>query len=209
MPAEHKVKQGEDISSIAAEHGFLPKTLWHHPDNAALKEKRKNPDILYPDDVLMIPDRQLKEEPAETENLHRYRKKGVMTTLRLRLMEEDEPRNNISYILEIEGRTFSGITDEDGVLEHLVPPSAKEGKLIIEETGEEYPIEIGSLDPVDEISGIKQRLASLGFDCGSRSGIMDEKTESALKSFQNKHGITETGKLDSETRSKLLEAYGC
>src|SRR5450432_2358900 len=48
MPTCHIVEQGEHLSKIAADYGFRDSdTIWHYPDNAELKAKRKTPHILF------------------------------------------------------------------------------------------------------------------------------------------------------------------
>jgi N-acetylmuramoyl-L-alanine amidase len=64
MPS-HTVKQGDCISSIAHETGFFWETLWNHPDNAKLKQLRKNPNALLPGDVVSIPDQRVKQESCD------------------------------------------------------------------------------------------------------------------------------------------------
>ena len=50
---EHKVKQGECVSSIAAEHGVPAKKVWNAADNEALREQRRTPDVLLPGDTVL------------------------------------------------------------------------------------------------------------------------------------------------------------
>jgi N-acetylmuramoyl-L-alanine amidase len=52
---KHVVREGECLASIAFENGFFPDTIWRHADNSALKERRENPNVLQPGDVLFIP----------------------------------------------------------------------------------------------------------------------------------------------------------
>lgn len=90
--AKHIVKQGECIESISFEHGLFWDTLWNLPENAELKQKRKDPNILFPGDEVFVPDKEEKTESCATEQKHRFRKKGVPAELRIRFMKtiEDE-----------------------------------------------------------------------------------------------------------------------
>ena len=219
MP-EHTARQGDCIYSIAERYGFFWETIWNHPNNAELKQQRGDPSILYPGDVVFVPEREEKQESGATEQRHRFRRKGVPLMLRLRLMlsdetsaededqAEDEPRANESYTLDIDGNLFSGTTDGDGWLEHPIPPGAQRGRLIIDETQEEYQLNFGHVDPIDDVSGVQARLNNLGFECGEADGAMNDQTEMALRQFQRKYGITESGEADQETRDRLLELYG-
>lgn len=55
MSTPYVVKTGDTIWTIARQHGVGWKALYNHPDNEALREKRPNPDQLFPGDVVMIP----------------------------------------------------------------------------------------------------------------------------------------------------------
>ena len=103
MP-EYTVRQGDSIASIAYQHGFHWETIWNHPNNAELKQRRKDPNILHPGDVVFIPEKAEKQESASTGQRHRFRVKGAPQSLRMRLLDnDDEPRSGVSYILEIDG----------------------------------------------------------------------------------------------------------
>ena len=51
---------------------------------------------------------------------------------------------------------------------------------------------------------IEQRLLDLGFDPGPIDGTFDAKTIPALKEFQKKAGVTQTGKVDDATIAELV-----
>ncbi|UCF85631.1 MAG: peptidoglycan-binding protein [Desulfobacteraceae bacterium] len=208
MP-EYQVKQGECISSIAQKHGLFWEKVWEHPKNAQLKEKRKDPNVLYAGDVVFVPDKEENEESCATEQRHRFRKKGVPAMLRLQLFDEDESRANEPFILEIDGEPFTGTTDGEGRLNHPIPPTAKRGRLLVGETQDEYVLNLGHVDPIHEITGVQARLKNLGFGCGKIDGILGPKTEAALSQFQKKYGLLESGKLDTATEKKLVEVHGC
>ena len=209
MPKKHKVKQGECISSIAELYGFFPDTLWDDPANAELKEKRKNPNTLLQGDVVVIPDKQLGNESAATEEQHRFRKKGVPAKLVLYLRCGSKPRSNETYKLNIDGSWTEGTTTEEGKIEIAIPPGAETGELYIGELQEKYPLLFGYIDPVSEISGAQSRLRNMGLYDGVVNGVLDERTEKAIRLFQRTYEIPESGELDETTQSELKEVYGC
>jgi len=207
MPKEHRVRQGECLSSIADKYGVLPETIANDSANAELKQDREDLNILKPGDILVIPDKQIKEESCATEQRHRFRRIAAQTILRLQLLDEDDsPRGNVNYTLDIEGRSYQGTTDGEGKLEHSIPASARQGVLLTED--DLIPLSLGNLDPIDTTSGVKQRLLNLGYDCGEVNEQVDSDTEMTLKEFQQKYDLEETGQIDQATREKLIEIHG-
>ncbi|MFZ5758217.1 MAG: PGRP and LysM peptidoglycan-binding domain-containing protein [Thermodesulfobacteriota bacterium] len=235
MSSKHVVRQGDCLSSIADRYGHFWETIWNHPDNAALKELRQDPNVLLPGDEVIVPDREEKEESGATAARHRFKKKGVPAKIRLKIMREpppdngdseesgdvirssaqtpqDEVRADLPYRLDIDGQVSEGSTDSEGMIEFVIPPGARRGKIILEPNttrAREIPLMLGSLDPISENRGIKQRLANLGFDCGSCSDDeMSEKVEAALRFFQEEYELEVTGVIDDATRNKLKEVHG-
>jgi hypothetical protein len=242
MP-EYNVNQGESIASIAHQQGIFWETIWNHPHNAQLKERRGNPNILYPGDVVFIPEKEEKQESCATEQRHHFRKKGNTIRLQLRILAEpeeeepqqrgasspggsdrttgqgtaanpqsqaDRPRANAPYILEMDGNLSRGTTDDNGVVDCRIPANARTGRLTVDPgTPKELvlPLQIGHLNPLSELSGVKQRLASLGFSCGDLTDEPSPQLEAALRSFQEKYGLPVTGQLDEQTRNNLREKY--
>ncbi len=208
----YEVQQGDCVGSIAYEHGFFWQTLWNLAENAQLKQTRKDPNVLYPGDLLTVPALRLKEEPGATEARHMFCLKGVPEVFRLRLLNAwGKPRANIEYVLWIEGVSWRGTTDADGELQHPIPPNAREGRLIIGqgEGREEIALALGHLDPVAEITGVQMRLQNLGFGCGEPDGKSDAEMSSALAHFQRSAGLQASGKLDDATRQELQQRHGC
>lgn len=207
----HVTRQGECVSSIAKNAGFFWETVRNRPENAELKRKRKDPNVLFPGDVVFIPAKCEKKAVGATEQRHRFRKLGEPAMLRLRLLDGDKPRANEPYALDIDGTLFSGVTDEDGRLEHAMPPNAKAAGLLVGQgqAADEYTINLGDVDPIDQISGVQARLSNMEFDCGAVDGALGPKTTAALKAFQRKYELTESGEADSATREKLLDLHGC
>jgi len=206
MP-DYKVKQGDCLASIAYRYGLFWEKVWNHPENLNLKEKRKDPNILYPGDIVFVPDKEEKQESGATEQKHTFRRKGVPEKLRIKLMAGEEPIANENYTLDVDGELKSGTTDGEGNLEESIPPNAKRAKLWFGEVEQAYEIDLGHLDPIAEITGVQARLNNLGFHCGKVDGIKGPKTTAALKRFQKKHGLKETGEVDEETREALKSAH--
>jgi hypothetical protein len=50
------VKSGDNLSAIAKRFGLRSfRDIYDHPDNAAFRIKRPNPNLIFPGDVVMIP----------------------------------------------------------------------------------------------------------------------------------------------------------
>lgn len=202
--AMQKVGEGESTASLAKKHGFFWRTIWEHGQNSALREKRKDPSVLFADDDIFIPEKKMKEVSKPTDAEHTFKRKGEPCKIKLQLLKLGKPRAGEKYIIEIEGTQIQGTTDGDGKIEHFIPGESKSGKLILRDGKEVYAIGIGYLDPMDEPIGIQQRLNNLGYSV-MESGEIDDATKEALTKFQNDQGLDATGELDGATKSKIQE----
>ncbi len=165
MASHHIVVQGEHLSQIAEKYGFKDyRTIWDHGQNAALKAKRKNPNVLHPGDDVFVPDREPKEESRPTDQRHRFQVK--VPNLKLRIVVEDQyerPIGNAPCELTIDGQIFKHTTDGKGKIEQDIPAAAGQGRLVLTtpETALDklvVAIRIGHLDPVEEVTGQQARL---------------------------------------------------
>jgi len=211
MPT-YTVRQGDSTASVAYERGFFWRTVWDHANNARLRNQRHHPNVLRSGDTLFIPEKQVKEVAAASGQRHRFRRKGVPEKLRICLIDEDgEPRANVPYALEIDGTSVEGTTDDDGRLEHAIPPNAGRGRLLLGQSrDEEYQLALGHLDPTDEISGIQGRLLNMGllWGNGAVTGEVDQAPEEALRRYQRQHGLEPTGESDDATKQSLGDSHG-
>ena len=220
MPKTHTVKQGEYISSIARQYGFTDyRKIWDDPQNATLKSKRKNPNVLFPGDELIIPDRETKEVSGSTEKRHRFQ--VSLPRLKLRLVLEDlyeKPIANAKCLLRVDGQEYELTTNGIGKIEQLIPATAEAAQLIIQDPQTPLqdlvvPIKIGHLDPIDELSGQLARLNNLGYNAGPLPDNSDADNknmlQSAVEEFQCDHSLSVDGVCGSNTQTKLLEAHGC
>src|SRR5262245_60648901 len=55
----------------------------------------------------------------------------------------------------------------------------------------------------EQVKAVQQALKDKGHDPGAVDGVMGPKTRTALKDFQKKEGIKDTGQMDLETMAKL------
>ena len=122
MADYYTVEQGDHLSKIAKDNGFTDYTvIWDHPNNADLKKKRQNPNILLPGDQVFIPDMEQKQESGATDKRHTFT--VDKKTLKLRLVLEDiyeKPIAGAQCALLIDGQTYQLTTDGNGKLDLLV-----------------------------------------------------------------------------------------
>jgi N-acetylmuramoyl-L-alanine amidase len=222
---EHIVKQGEHVSSIAKKYGFADyRQIWDHGDNAKLKQKRKNPNVLLPGDHVVIPDRDDKQVPGATNQRHTFKMRRPPLHLRLKMEKGyGGAVDNIACELLVEFDLFKVTSDEEGGIEHLIPKDAQQAYLTVKDTlavkGRQVPIDIrvpikiGFLNPVEDPSGQKARLVNLGYyraaDGEADEAIDEEEFAAAVEEFQCEHGLIVNGKCDDVTQAKLKEVHGC
>lgn len=203
----HTVIRGDCISSIAANAGLTWQQVWDAPENAKLKELRKDPNILSAGDVVFVPEKTLKTVSGGTNSRHRFVKKGVPAMFRMQLFDGAEPRKNQSYVLVVDGKEYKGTTNGEGVLEEPISPSAVMGALTIGPDNFHISLEFGHIDPITELSGLQARLTNLGFDCGSINGILDDATRAAISAFQYRFGLEQTGQPNEATYARVQELH--
>jgi N-acetylmuramoyl-L-alanine amidase len=206
MAISHTVQPGDSITSLADEHGHFVDTIWNDAANAELKRRRQDMDILMPGDVVVIPDRRLKEVTKADKQTHRFKRKGVPALFRMQVFDDDAPRRQQHYRFVVDGRIIEGTTDAEGVVEQRVPPGAREGELIFPD-GVHLQVLFGHLDPPGELAGIQQRLNNLGFNAGTEDGGTSPATASALSAFQERVGLPVTGRADQATKDKLVALH--
>lgn len=206
---DYVVKDDDCMSSIAEDSGHFWDSLWNHPDNADLKETRKDPNVLMPGDKVTIPPITPKSIAKATGATYRFRRKGVPAKLHLRLMKQGKPRANESYRVDIDGKLTKGVTDAEGYVDIYIPCKAKKGKLWVGPPEDEklYYLQLGKTMPVERILGVKQRLKNIGYRSGSLDDEITSVYQDGLRAFQKDHDLPETGVADEATRNKLVEVH--
>lgn len=207
MP-DHRVSQGECLSSIADRYGFFWQTLWNRPENARLQELGRHPNALHPGDVVFIPEKRMASFIRPTGARHTFKKRGIPVKLRMQLMWDGAPRAGEPYKLTVGDVVLEGALNGEGFIETNIPPGAPRGTLVVGEGSRRrtYTLALGHLDPVETVSGVQARLRNLGYPC-EVTGSLDDATRAALRSFQTRAGLAVTGADDDATRSRLREAH--
>ena len=119
----------------------------------------------------------------------------------------DRPLAHRPFRLVLEEREpVDGLTDEKGRLLCEVPQGMKKATLFF--LLRRFDLELDALPDVNEVAGVQERLNLLNYFAGRVDGDLGPRTQNALKSFQKKHELDETGKLDEATLRSLEEAFG-
>ncbi len=210
MAQIHCIEQGEHLVQIAERYGFLDhRIIWDHPRNAELKALRKTPHVLYPGDRVYIPDKQPRKEHVSTTRVHRFRLAGETLKVRIALRDFDHhPLTDMHCELELEGTTYTGQTNAQGIVFFEVPKSPQAGVLRAPEASVEQEVRVGHLDPHTEASGWQGRLLNLGYYAGPPGELDAELLGYALEEFQCDFGLKLSGEADAATRDKLREVHG-
>jgi Putative peptidoglycan binding domain len=204
----YHVQKGDCVQSLSKKFGLLPNKIWNHPNNRDLRNQRQDPFVLLKGDLLFIPDKQLGDKSAPTDQTHKYVVTRSLTNLRVKLLDEEEAIANTPCTLTVNGTAYSGSTDGDGLFEHSIPADAATAVLVVENN---FSIELrlGELDPVDTVTGLQQRLTNLGYFDGPVNGQVDEGTRTAILRWQQDNDLEPSGKPDSQTQASLKGQYGC
>jgi hypothetical protein len=207
----HTVQQGDSVESIAFQHGMFWETIWNDGKNSQLKGKRHDPNILYPGDIVHVPEKRERQESGASGAKHRFKRKGVPSKFQLHLLRGNKPRKNLKYRMIVDqGNIIEGSTDGDGWIRQPISPSAKKIALTLlpkDQPPETHMLDLSFLDPIDTVSGAQSRLANLGYFAGESTGTLDAASVAAIRGFQKAHDLTVNGRLDDATLSKLKDAH--
>ncbi len=207
-PGPYTVKQGDHIASIAADAGYVSwKTIWDDGKNASIKAKR-NPNVLYPGDVIEIPERQKREESAPTGEYSTFQTVGDPVQLKIVVLDwAGNPVVDTELDIDLDGGEKIKTAGDGSVTKKTVDPQGqREGRLKVQ--GHELGLKLGHLDPVEEFSGQVWRLNNLGYRAGEPADANDMDFKSAVEEFQCDNGLTVDGICGPQTQGKLKDVHG-
>jgi N-acetylmuramoyl-L-alanine amidase len=79
---------------------------------------------------------------------------------------------------------------------------------LLGEKQEQFAIDFGWIDPIEEVSGVKSRLYNLGFYEGEIDDELTPETTTAIAEFQRAVYLPGEGELTDETKQALVAAHG-
>ncbi|MFD2645221.1 peptidoglycan-binding domain-containing protein [Pseudomonas japonica] len=209
MPIYHLVSGNDSVDSIAYDNGLYWQTLWHHPNNAELRQARGDQrNILAEGDRLFVPDITPRDVAKALDRRHRFRRKGIPVTVEVRLTEnDDEPRADLGYRIKAGKRETEGRSDADGWIRFGLMPDIGSGTLTLE-TGETFDLVFSSMRPSATLKGVQGRLRNLGYFDGPPDGKTSPALDAALRHFQALCGLQVTGEVNDATIAELERRHG-
>ena len=220
----YEIQQGDYLGKIADSHGIPAGSIWDHPSNASLKKSR-DPNVLFPGERLFLPKLQEGKMSRPTNQRHEIRLSRNLNRLELELVDAaGKPIANQKYRLTWDDRVFEGTTSSSGVvkLEKLPHLESASATLTLPEVGLSLQLQPGGLNPSsagkddsgydDGVSGMRARLASLGFELDAESDGSNDDLVGAIALFQrfvmNRPPGEARGELDDETRGAIQSQFG-
>jgi hypothetical protein len=203
--------QGDHLSKIAARHGFDADAVWNDTHNDDLRARRPDPHILCACDVLYIPAPKPPAWLGVTEGaVNRFTVTVPKVKVSVVCAQDGKPIANAACIIHCPGTQIQATTGGDGLLEFVAPAHVASVMLEIPSQSIVKRLQIGHLDPVEEPSGILQRLRNLGYVPGAAAVLdADAALRLAVKAFQEDKGLTVSGELDDETVARLKSEHKC
>lgn len=220
----HTIKRGETLLSIADHYGFADwKTIWEHPNNGPLTQRRADPQRLVPGDDLHIPDKGERWVKVATNQKHVFELRSPQSHLKVALEDRfGDPYARRPYKVLFDDKVIEGRTDERGLVEVALPCTPEQSVVVqLPENDIEWLVELGTLYPVveEDVTGAQAVLQNLGFlgetAADACTGLLDAATGEAIVAFQRRYRVltgrdasrnpAPSGKLDAETRKKLDE----
>lgn len=136
MANTYTCKSIDHICSIASSKKFHNwKTIWNDKANKSLKKKRRNPNLLFKGDKIILPKSDQKKESKQADQSHKFAVSNLTPSLNLRILNIDfTPLKKAKYELTIKevDEPIRGKTDDKGEIKiKKIPPLSKEATLVV------------------------------------------------------------------------------
>lgn len=212
------IRQGDYMTKLAHTCGFDVDEVWNDSKNDAIRALRPDKDILAPGDIVYLPKEPKPGLDFTKEATNKFKATVPKVEVTITFMDPDGPFANEPF--EVQGLERPGegaatggpkderTTDGDGKATLSVPVTVREVVAFFPKRNTAFAIRVGDMDPEDETTGIKKRLANLGYLPPDLSKDAEsEYLPSAIRSFQKDQGLTITGTLDDATIKALKAAH--
>ncbi len=202
----HTVDPGDSLSLLGERHRIPWQTIWEHPDNADLRRRRGNPNILHPGDRVFIPEPKPKEVSCAPNKSHRFRTSGAVWIRIAVLGIDHQPVPDIAYHFILDGAAQPpGNTNDEGIAEIRLPAGVR--NVVLSLPWGDLPVDIAELAPAHTIRGIQQRLRNLGIDPGPIDGLYGPLTARGIAGFQAIVDLPVTGTIDAQLIRRLRHVH--
>ncbi|MDN3378867.1 MULTISPECIES: peptidoglycan-binding protein [unclassified Pseudoalteromonas] len=217
MEQQHTVTQGETLLRIARQYGFrTSKSLYQHPINAEFRALRPDPNLIFPGDIIKIPQKTEKFMPLKTGSKNTFVVRNEKEYFRLKVAYDDgDDITGKRLVLNIGDQTIDTVLQRDGLIEvELNNNDALTGSVdLYLKAGDTTPtksfaVQVGNLDPIEALSGVQGRCNMLGFNCGKVDGVNGTKTKAGVREFQQAQKLQVDGIAGPVTKSRLVYVYG-
>lgn len=226
------IKQGDYLALLAHRFGFDADTVWNDAANDALRQARPDPNILFPTDILYIPD-QVDQEPVMLSlnmgTTNNFVAPVSQVSVKLRFVDPPFASQGftIQELPELTGLT----TGADGSVTFPIPVTLETFTIAFTGSGATFDFKAGHLDPIGTLSGVLQRLQNLGyiglvldggtgpdihiirdalraFKAAQSVGTPPADASSPSTSAPDNAGLDDEGNLDDASARQLVAAHG-
>jgi hypothetical protein len=171
------IRQGDYLHKIAHRFDFDADSVWNDPSNDDLRKLRPDPNLLFPGDLLHIPDQQ--DPPGHklaVGTTNEFEAPDAPTATVTQTFVGTDPADYASRAFTVsELDQLTGLTtDADGKATFPVPVTLDAVTVVFTDTGETWRLRIGHMDPIDTLAGVFKRLQNLG--CIGGNAVYDAET---------------------------------
>ncbi|MGH7439403.1 MAG: peptidoglycan-binding domain-containing protein [Polyangiaceae bacterium] len=205
------IRQGDHLVKLATRMGFEVDAVWGDSKNADLRAKRPDFHQLCAGDILYVPERDAEWHSVSPGSTASFATKVQGMKISASFSRAGKPLANAACVVHGLPAPNEMTTDGDGKLTFTAPVNV--GQVTVEFKKPHFiqRLKLGHLDPIDEPSGVYQRLQNLHVQ--SRQGPLPAEFDptamgEALASFQQAQGLEVTGEVDDATRDKLRASHG-
>lgn len=204
------VRQGDYLAKLAFVHGFDAEVVWQDAKNEEIRGRRGDHNILAPGDIVYLPVKEKVGLPIVKGATNKYKARVPTVHVKMVLRSGGKAWANEPFVIEGLPVQQEGTTDADGTVEFDIPVHSREVRVVMYEQNLAYPVFVGDLDPLKEPSGVRMRLAHLGYYgwYPDHEALDEDDDRAAIAAFQAANGLDSTGVMDDTTWDALGAAHG-